>query len=125
MAVVAGIAKIGHRKTHHSKHITLKTGTLGNLDPAYIKDTHRLRITPISLEIAKGLILPTIGYDGGSPGPVLRMRAGIPTAKDTVCIEPNGHVEVDFIADKPGLSLFHCHMENHMKDGFMSLFETT
>ncbi|NJS09390.1 MAG: multicopper oxidase domain-containing protein [Microcoleus sp. CSU_2_2] len=28
------------------------------------------------------------------------------------------------MADRPGLSLFHCHMENHMQDGFMSLFET-
>lgn len=45
--------------------------------------------------------------------------------KDTVCIEPNGHVEVDFIADQPGLSLFHCHMQEHMDKGFMSLFETS
>ncbi|MBC6435472.1 multicopper oxidase family protein [Nostoc sp. HG1] len=81
MALVAGLAKIGHRKTNHPKqHITLKTGTFGNLDPASIKDTHRLRITPIALDIANGLIWPTIGYDGGSPGPILRMRAGIPTA---------------------------------------------
>lgn len=52
---------------------------------------------------------------------------GKPTAgiiKDTVCIEPNGHVEVDFVADQPGLSLFHCHMQNHMNKGFASLFET-
>jgi FtsP/CotA-like multicopper oxidase with cupredoxin domain len=32
--------------------------------------------------------------------------------------------EVDFIADQPGLSLFHCHMQSHMDYGFMALFET-
>jgi len=52
----------------------------GRLNPAFIKDTYRLRITPISLEIADGQILQTIGYNDGSPGPVLRMRAGIPAA---------------------------------------------
>lgn len=44
--------------------------------------------------------------------------------KDTVCIEPNGRVEVEFVADQRGLSLFHCHMQNHMEKGFMSLFHT-
>lgn len=51
---------------------------------------------------------------------------GKPTSgiiKDTVCIEPNGHVEVDFIADRPGLSLFHCPMQNHINDGFMCLLK--
>lgn len=43
--------------------------------------------------------------------------------KDTVCIEPNGHVEVDFTSNQSGLTLFHCHMQNHMDNGFMSLFE--
>lgn len=81
MALAAAMVKIGHRKTHYrQQQIILKTGTFGSLDPASIQDTYRLRITPISLEIADGLILPTIGYDGGSPGPVLRMRAGVPTA---------------------------------------------
>src|SRR3990167_8171887 len=44
--------------------------------------------------------------------------------KDTVCIEPNGSAEVDFVADQKGLSLFHCHIQNHMDNGFMSLFDT-
>jgi FtsP/CotA-like multicopper oxidase with cupredoxin domain len=33
--------------------------------------------------------------------------------------------EVDFIADQPGLTLFHCHQQIHMDFGFMGLFETT
>ena len=32
-------------------------------------------------------------------------------------------VEVQFVADNPGLSLFHCHMQLHMDFGFMTLVE--
>jgi FtsP/CotA-like multicopper oxidase with cupredoxin domain len=31
--------------------------------------------------------------------------------------------EVDFIADNPGLTLFHCHQQLHMDFGFMTLFD--
>ena len=31
-------------------------------------------------------------------------------------------VEVDFVADNPGLTLFHCHYQLHMDFGFMRLF---
>ena len=31
--------------------------------------------------------------------------------------------EVDFIADNPGLTLFHCHQQLHMDYGFMTLFD--
>jgi FtsP/CotA-like multicopper oxidase with cupredoxin domain len=30
-------------------------------------------------------------------------------------------VEVDFVADNPGLTLLHCHMKKHMDFGFMNL----
>jgi Multicopper oxidase len=30
---------------------------------------------------------------------------------------------VDFIADDPGLTLFHCHQQLHMDFGFMALFD--
>jgi FtsP/CotA-like multicopper oxidase with cupredoxin domain len=29
--------------------------------------------------------------------------------------------EVDFVADNPGLTLFHCHQQLHMNFGFMAL----
>ena len=32
-------------------------------------------------------------------------------------------VEVDFTADNPGLTLFHCHQQLHMDFGFMTLFD--
>jgi FtsP/CotA-like multicopper oxidase with cupredoxin domain len=31
-------------------------------------------------------------------------------------------IDVDFVADQPGLSLFHCHQQLHMDFGFMALF---
>lgn len=43
--------------------------------------------------------------------------------KDVVSIVPNQSVSVDFMADAPGLTLFHCHMTSHMENGFMALFE--
>jgi FtsP/CotA-like multicopper oxidase with cupredoxin domain len=35
-----------------------------------------LRIAPVSVEIAPGTVIKTVGYNGKTPGPVLRMREG-------------------------------------------------
>lgn len=42
--------------------------------------------------------------------------------KDVVVVPAKGHAEVDFVADDPGLTLFHCHQQAHMDSGFMMLF---
>jgi FtsP/CotA-like multicopper oxidase with cupredoxin domain len=50
---------------------------------------------------------------------------GKPTAgikKDTVIIPAFGRATVDLVADQPGLTLFHCHIQHHMDFGFMALF---
>jgi FtsP/CotA-like multicopper oxidase with cupredoxin domain len=50
---------------------------------------------------------------------------GKPTSgiiKDTVVVPMYGRVSVDFLADQPGLSLFHCHIQSHMDFGFKALF---
>ena len=50
---------------------------------------------------------------------------GKPTAgimKDTVIVPYYGRATVDFTADQPGLSLFHCHIQQHMDFGFKALF---
>jgi FtsP/CotA-like multicopper oxidase with cupredoxin domain len=50
---------------------------------------------------------------------------GVPTSgvrKDTVMVPPHRQIEVDFIADNPGLTLFHCHQQLHMDYGFMMVF---
>ncbi|HLK91907.1 MAG TPA: multicopper oxidase domain-containing protein [Polyangia bacterium] len=54
--------------------------------------------------------------------------AGQPTAgvmKDVVMLGGYQANEIDFTADQPGLTLFHCHQQIHMDFGFMGLFETT
>jgi len=50
---------------------------------------------------------------------------GKPTAgiqKDTVIVPAFGRAAVDLVADQPGLTLFHCHIQQHMDYGFMALF---
>jgi FtsP/CotA-like multicopper oxidase with cupredoxin domain len=42
--------------------------------------------------------------------------------KDTVVVPLYGRVAVDLVADQPGLSLFHCHIQQHMDFGFKALF---
>ena len=54
--------------------------------------------------------------------------AGKPTSgirKDTVNIPRRQNAEIDFVADDPGLTLFHCHMQLHMDFGFMALMKYT
>jgi FtsP/CotA-like multicopper oxidase with cupredoxin domain len=52
--------------------------------------------------------------------------AGRPTAgimKDVVLLGGYQEIEVDFVADNPGMTLFHCHQQLHMDFGFMALFD--
>ena len=43
--------------------------------------------------------------------------------KDVVMVGGYQEVEVEFVADNPGMTLFHCHQQLHMDFGFMSLFD--
>ena len=43
--------------------------------------------------------------------------------KDVVMVGGYQEAEVDFTADNPGLTLFHCHQQLHMDFGFMALME--
>ena len=38
--------------------------------------------------------------------------------KDTVIVPAFGRATVDLVADQPGLTLFHCHIQQHMDFGF-------
>jgi FtsP/CotA-like multicopper oxidase with cupredoxin domain len=56
----------------------------------------------------------------------LTRLAGKSTAgimKDVVMVGGYQETEVDFLADNPGLTLFHCHQQLHMDFGFMTLFD--
>lgn len=52
--------------------------------------------------------------------------AGKPTAgvmKDAVMVGGYQEMEVDFVANNPGRTLFHCHQQLHMDFGFMASFD--
>ena len=67
-------------------------------------DTHPLHLHRHSFEI--------VNVNG-------KATAGI--MKDVLNIARFSTAEVDFVADHPGLSLFHCHMQLHMDFGFMAM----
>ncbi len=43
--------------------------------------------------------------------------------KDVAMLGGFQEMDVDFVADNPGMTLFHCHMQLHMDFGFMALFD--
>ena len=43
--------------------------------------------------------------------------------KDVVMVGGYQEIEIDFTANNPGLTLFHCHQQLHMDFGFMTLFD--
>jgi FtsP/CotA-like multicopper oxidase with cupredoxin domain len=43
--------------------------------------------------------------------------------KDVLMVGGYQQAEVDFVADNPGMTLFHCHQQLHMDFGFMTLFD--
>ena len=52
--------------------------------------------------------------------------AGLATSgvmKDVVMLGGYQELDIDFVADNPGLTLFHCHQQLHMDFGFMTLFD--
>jgi FtsP/CotA-like multicopper oxidase with cupredoxin domain len=57
---------------------------------------------------------------------VKRLEGGAEIAglrKDVVLVHAGKSVEVEFVADNPGKTLFHCHQQDHMDRGFMMVFE--
>jgi FtsP/CotA-like multicopper oxidase with cupredoxin domain len=50
-----------------------------------------------------------------------RTTAGI--MKDVVMLDGYQEAAIDFVANNPGLTLFHCHQQLHMDFGFMTLFD--
>jgi FtsP/CotA-like multicopper oxidase with cupredoxin domain len=41
--------------------------------------------------------------------------------KDTISMPRRSTAEIDFVADTPGDSMFHCHHQDHMDEGFMGV----
>ncbi len=43
----------------------------------------------------------------------------IPMRRDTLVVRPNGFFVARFVADNPGIWLFHCHIEWHLSSGLL------
>jgi FtsP/CotA-like multicopper oxidase with cupredoxin domain len=69
-------------------------------------DTHPIHLHRHSFELVKVSGKPTAGI-----------------MKDVVTVPPRKQLEVQLVADNPGPSLFHCHMQLHMDFGFMTLMQ--
>ena len=89
-----------------------------NVDPLTVKSGKRYRIAFHS------------GHEDGHPLHLHRHSFEIvkvgnkPTSgvmKDVVRVPRDGSTEVEFVADNPGTSLLHCHMQQHMDYGFKTL----
>src|SRR3954462_12442387 len=48
------------------------------------KPDHTIRIAAASLEVAKGRVVQTTGYNGSVPGPLIRLKQGVPVTIDLV-----------------------------------------
>lgn len=69
---------------------------------------HTLRIEPITLEIGPGVSVNTLAYNGQVPGPLLRLREGVPVTIDVI----NN-------SDKPDIVHWHGLFTDPLNDGAM------
>jgi FtsP/CotA-like multicopper oxidase with cupredoxin domain len=89
----------------HEQEFVLKQGTRYRLTfHNRTDDAHPLHVHRHQLEIAEIYGKATAGV-----------------IKDTVVVPTYGRASVDFTADQPGLTLFHCHIQAHMDYGFKAL----
>lgn len=89
----------------HDQEFMLKQGTRYRLTwHNRTDDAHPLHLHRHQLEIAEIYGKPTSGV-----------------IKDTVVVPTYGRASVDFTADQPGLTFFHCHIQMHMDYGFKAL----
>jgi plastocyanin len=48
---------------------------------------------------------------------------GMEWTKDTILIGPAERYDLEFIANNPGVWMFHCHIEHHMANGMMTVLQ--
>ncbi|AEY95290.1 FABR228Cp [Eremothecium gossypii FDAG1] len=61
----------------------------------------------------------TVRYNESAP---VMPYPEFPATRDTVVLEPNGHIVLRFRADNPGVWIFHCHVNWHMEQGLAAVF---
>lgn len=77
------------------------------------RDDHPLHLHRHSFELCR------LGTPLGAQHPEPKDLRGV--IKDVVLVDSQTQTDVEFTADNPGATLFHCHQQNHMDLGFMML----
>jgi len=92
------ISQMDRRRFLSSAGMLLAATSLDSLLPAQTKQAnsrpaskpdHTLRIEPCTLEIGPGVSIKTLGYNGQVPGPLLRLREGVPVSIDVTNASPD------------------------------------
>ena len=73
------------------------------------------------LNMIATLIRPSGGQIMIDGAPVMAGKATSGVIKDSINMPRYTTAEVDFVADHPGPTLFHCHHQDHMDEGLMGL----
>ena len=101
-------------------HWTINGKSFPKTDPIRVRANHRYRLRfDNQSDEAHPVHLHRHSFE-------LTRFAGKATAgvvKDVVVVPARKQVEVDFTADNPGPTLFHCHQQLHMDTGFMAMVE--
>ena len=99
---------------------TINGNSWPDVDPLLLKQGQRYRIT---MENRSGDDHPVHFHRHTFELIRIGEKATGGVFKDTVNVPRRQSVEIDFVADDPGLTLYHCHMQLHMDFGFMGLLK--
>jgi FtsP/CotA-like multicopper oxidase with cupredoxin domain len=101
-------------------HWTINSKSFPKTDPIRVRANHRYRLRfDNQSDEAHPVHLHRHNFE-------LTRFAGKATAgvmKDVIVVPARKQVEVDFTADNPGPTLFHCHQQLHMDNGFMTMVQ--
>ncbi len=83
-------------------------------------NNHDSRAHPFHLHGHNFQILQRAGDEPTWPG--LYETPAIPARRDTLVVYPDTGATIRFVADNPGIQLFHCHTEWHVESGMTATF---
>jgi iron transport multicopper oxidase len=63
-----------------------------------------------------------VARNPGGPNFPINIPVGPPMRRDTILMMADGSVTIRFVADNPGINLFHCHLEWHVEAGLTATF---
>ena len=84
LAGAAAAAQLGAAKVLPARQGQMPGMQAGPPPAETTKADFTLRIAPVTVELAPNHVISTIGYNGTSPGPLLRMREGMPVTVDVI-----------------------------------------